>query len=333
MPSALNKPKSSIQNKAFEILDYIAVIRPMLLVPVWTMLLIGYYRAEMAFTNPNQSEQVQFAPFEFYPQLELVKTFIIYSMLMGAVYILNQICDVKTDSVNNKLYLVAKGYVNNRVLKIEIAALSMGASFFTICYFSDKPFYIGLVFLSALLGSIYSLPPFRLKGRAIFDLLTNICGYGFVAFFAGWLSKSKAELNWMAFGAALPYALFVAAAFINTTLPDIEGDRENGDSTTGTLLGVKKSCFLSAFFIILAALISWAIKDKLALTISLFSLPLFVIMAIRAEIKIVTMTTKVSLLALSVAIGIKMPYYLLLLLGTIVSVKWYYWLRFRVKYP
>lgn len=320
----MDKLRRSIRERAFEILDHVAVIRPMLLIPVWTMLLIGHYQAEV-FSSPYRSNSIPDQP------LALLKTFIIYSMILGAVYILNQICDVKTDSINNKLYLVAKGYVNIANLKFEIAVLAIGAIFFTLYWFSDKLIYLVLVLISAFLGSVYSLRPLRLKGRAIFDLLANVCGYGFVAFSAGWLST--ANLSWETFKSAFPYAMFVAAAFINTTLPDMEGDRENGDSTVGTLLGVKKSCFLSAFLIMSAFIASLAVKDKLAIIVSLISMPLFVLMAIKSEMRIITLTTKVSLLSLSIAIGIKMPYYLLLLLGTIVSVRWYYSARFGVKYP
>ena len=56
-------------------------------------------------------------------RLQLWATLCLYTLLMGAVYIVNQIADRETDARNNKLYLVAQGYVKLRILKWQIGFL------------------------------------------------------------------------------------------------------------------------------------------------------------------------------------------------------------------
>lgn len=320
-----------IKSKIIKILDYLAVIRPTLLFPVWTLLLLGYYRG-LSFSNALTDNPRLFNILVILtPSIEIVKTILLFSMLMGTVYIINQITDAPTDSLNDKLYLVADGYINIKILIVEAVFLSIGGIVLGIYWFGDVVFYLPLIGLSLIIGWIYSVPPIRLKSRPIFDLLANAIGYGTIAFSLGWLAETRFSIHTLL--NSLPYLLCVGSTFITTTLPDIKGDRANNDITTGVFLGIKRTCFLSAILLVLAVIVSILFKDFIAFTATLLSLPLFIYTAFKPEINVILLTNKIGILILSLITCALIPCYFLLLIGTIIAVKLYYSLRFEIKYP
>ncbi|MBM3237409.1 hypothetical protein FJZ31_14055 [Candidatus Poribacteria bacterium] len=313
-------------------LDYLAVLRPTLLLPVWTMVLLGYYHSLLhSGISVKYLPLLSYIPIISNPDAEIWKTLFLYSMLMGSVYIVNQITDAKTDDINNKLYLVAQGYVKLKFIKAESIILLLGAMVLTVYWFTTNYFYFLLILLSIILGMAYSVPPVRLKGKPILDLLSNSVGFGFIAFAVGW--TTNAELSIQSFIISLPYIFCVGAGFVNTTLLDLKGDEKSGDKTIGVLLGVKKSCILSTFLLTIALMFSIILKDYMALSVSLLCLPLFIYMTLTHKFSAITMATKLSILLLSLFTAILIPYYFLLLVGTLLVVKWYYLKRFGIKYP
>ena len=319
--------KGAFDSSSFlRVLDYLAVLRPTLLLPVWTMVLLGYYHSLL-----HSGISLKYLPFIFNPDIDIWKTLFLYSMLMSAVYIINQITDAKTDDINNKLYLVAQGHVKLELIKVESIILLLGAILLTIYWFTTNHFYFLLVLLSIILGIVYSIPPVRLKGKPILDLLSNALGFGFIAFTVGW--TTKLEFSIQSFTSALPYIFCIGAGFVNTTLLDLKGDEKIGDKTIGVLLGVKKSCILSTSLLAVALTFSLILKDYIALSVTLLCLPLFIYMTLTHKFPAIAIATKLGILLLSLFIAIIIPYYFLLLIGTLLTVKWYYLKRFGIKYP
>ncbi|MCK4255704.1 hypothetical protein KAX35_02355, partial [candidate division WOR-3 bacterium] len=76
------------------LLDFIFLLRPILLIPVWIIFLLGYYRAGGTMLGDSRY---------------LMPGFIVFTLLMGAIYIINQIADIETDRINNKLFILPKG--------------------------------------------------------------------------------------------------------------------------------------------------------------------------------------------------------------------------------
>ena len=96
--------------RLLHLLDYIAILRPLLLIPGWTMLLLGYYKGlRGALVAQGSLPLIGNMPIVLRPDNEILITFLLYSLLMGAGYILNQISDSQTDEINDKLHLVAQG--------------------------------------------------------------------------------------------------------------------------------------------------------------------------------------------------------------------------------
>lgn len=335
--SAPIKSDISVSSPSFagyllRLFDYIAVLRPLLLIPVWTMLLLGYH---MSLSGNQSLPSVAGMNVIWRPDSRIILTLLLYSLLMGAIYILNQIFDSHTDDINSKLHLVARGYVKKRVLKIQIAILLLSSVILAILKFSN--IYISLILLSIALGVLYSVPPIRLKGKPFLDLLANACGFGMVAFAVGWTCNSSFSVNIILRG--LPYTMCIAAVFINTTIPDMKGDMQNGDKTTGIFLGVRRSCIISTALVATVPLIGFLLRDFICLAASALSLPLFIYMTIlnrdeeSPNFSAILLATKVSLLILSLLVTILVPFYFVLLVITLLMMKAYHKARFGVNYP
>ena len=333
-PGVSVSPSPALFGSLLHSLDYIAILRPLLLIPVWTMLLLGYYKGldgRLATRVPLIGNM----PIIWRPDNEILITLFLYSLLMGAVYILNQMSDRHTDEINGKLYLVARGYLKESNLKIQIGILFSVSVIIAFLRFPQT--YIYMILLSVILGVLYSVPPVRLKGRPFLDLLANAFGFGVVAFAVGWTSRSALSMDLIRY--SLPYVICISAAFINTTIPDIKGDVQNGDVTTGGFLGIRNSCIVSTLLIGTVPLISLLLKDFICLTASVLSLPFFIYMTISnwdersPKIWAITLATKVSLLVLSLLIAVFIPLYFVLLISTLLLMKAYHRMRFGISYP
>ena len=302
------------------IFDYLIVLRPTLLIPVWTLVLVGYHHAGQFDTSTRLG-------FNWC----ILSTICLYSMLSGGCYIVNQIADRETDEVNGKLYLIERGYVRIPILKFEATVLILGATIWSVLQFRNNIPYLVLITISTVLGLMYSVRPIRLKGKPIIDLAANAIGYGCVAFLIGWVSVLSVSL--VALQSSIPYVLCVAAAFVNTTLPDLSGDRRSNDLTTGILLGVRYSCQFSLVLLVCAILASLWMHDSIALITTMICFPFFVYMNFKREIKTIILSTRIGILALSLIVCIHIPMYAILLVSTIFFVRWYYAARLGIKYP
>lgn len=75
-----------------QFLDYLAVLRPTFLFPVWTLVLLGYHHGSTMSEAPTTSQLIK-----------LWTTLCLYTLPIGAVYIVNQITDRETDAVNKQV--------------------------------------------------------------------------------------------------------------------------------------------------------------------------------------------------------------------------------------
>jgi 4-hydroxybenzoate polyprenyltransferase len=293
--------------------DYIFLTRPILLVPVWAFLLLGYYRAGGK---------------RFFVDCDFITVLIAYTALIASVYILNQITDVASDSINKKHLLLAEGIIPVNNAYIEVIILLVIAVLFCI----RLPWYfIFLFLLSFLFGVIYSIPPFKFKARPILDLAINAFGYGFLNFTIGWMTQRS--FSSQTFFNALPYIFAVCAVFINATIPDIEGDKKSKDLTTGIFLGRDNAPILSAIFIFLCALTSIILRDWVCFIPAVVALPLFLLASVKKEIKYVLLSIRIGGPLLILITGIIFPYFLPLFLLVFIFLRIYYKKRFGIIYP
>ena len=295
--------------------DRVFLGRPALLVPVWTFLLLGNYHA---FPTGFQM---------FLPGAVLV-AFVTYSMLMAGIYVLNQICDRESDRLNRKLFLIPEGHIGVASATFQATAL-IGVSVLLASFFSVS--FLLFFAMSVALGLLYSVPPFKLKGRPVLDMAANAVGYGFLNFSVGWLATRDFSVRMIEL--SLPYALAIAAVYLNTTILDISGDREAGDTTTGVWLGPKNTGILAAVFMAAALVISLLVRNYICFCASVIALPLFLWTATKAARNRTLISVRVGAAILVLAVCILYPLFLgVLVLGFFLT-RWYYRSRFGVVYP
>jgi len=251
-----------------------------------------------------------------------------YSLLMAALYILNQIIDMKSDAINQKHLLLAEGLMPVRNALLFLILLLIAAAVISIRLPVLTRFFMAI---SLVLGIFYSLPPFILKARPFLDFLVNGVGYGFFNFTMGWLSikpySSQALIS------ALPYVLAVSAIFVNTTILDIDGDRKCNYLTTGVLLKERGAAILGLALIVSCAGISFYVRDYACLVPALAALPLFLIGAVGKGVKFVILSIRVGGPLLILVTGLLFPYFLALCLLTFIFLRIYYKKRFGIVYP
>ena len=248
--------------------------------------------------------------------------------MMGGVYILNQIIDRESDKENRKLFLISDGYIPLKYAYMEMISLWI-LSFLMIIPFSSL--YKVLFIVSFVFGILYSLPPFHFKARPFLDLFSNAFGYGILNFAIGWLTAGKySNAMWLH---GIPYFLAVGGVFINTTIPDIPGDKSAGEITTGVFLGEKLSLYIAFIFIIGSAVFSFLLKDWFCFSVSIISLPFFLVAAIKSSLKYVLYSIRIPAPLLILIISIVYPYFFLLLVVMFFFLKIYYKKRFNFNYP
>ena len=286
------------------------LLRPSLFLPLWIFFLLGIYHAGGEFS------------------FRVVIVFILYTLLMGGVYIFNQIIDRESDKKNDKLFLLSEGYISVKSAYIEMGILfilSVLGSFFI-------DFKIFMFFLlSIFMGITYSIPPLETKGKPFLDIIWNGAGYGILAFFVGWLSV--AEMKSSMFIYSIPYFFAVAAVFVNTTIPDIEGDKGEGKVTTGVFLGKKNTLLLGVLLDLIAIIISYLLKNYICLIGSGIAFPIFLFAYIRGAKKPILFSFRMIPAILMIIVFYLMPVVIPLFLLILVIQKVYYKKKFDLDYP
>ncbi|XP_060668727.1 homogentisate solanesyltransferase, chloroplastic isoform X1 [Ziziphus jujuba] len=180
----------------------------------------------------------------------------LFALICGNGYIvgINQIYDIGIDKVNKPYLPIAAG------------DLSVKSAWFLVIFFAVTgllivglnfgPFITSLYTLGLLLGTIYSVPPFRMKRFPVAAFLIIATVRGFLLNF-GVYYATRAALG-LAFEWSAPVAfittfvtLFALVIAITKDLPDVEGDRKFQISTFATKLGVRNIAFLGSGLLLL----------------------------------------------------------------------------------
>ncbi len=306
-------------------LDYVYLTRPILWFPGWTTLLAGYLSASGDFRG------FSFADFHFLPLLwapGLFLAMISFGFAMGGVFILNQLKDVDSDRINEKLFLLGEGLISLRAGYLESFVL-IAVSLF-IAATINTPFLIATVIFIIHTGYVYNYPPFELKSYPLRGLIANTV-MGWLAFFSGWLllQPPGAEM----FFHSLPYFFYNAALCVYTTVPDIEGDRSTGKITVAVKYGLKASIYSGLALFILAIIFAAINQDAFLLLICLANVPLWIKMFFSKSIALVIVNLKLGIFFLSLGVCVKFPFFLLLICAAYFITRFYYKHRFNVDYP
>jgi len=303
-------------------LDYFFILRPILFFPGWSTMLAGY------FIVYNHSI---FSPLIFSSEIgyfRIILLMLSYGMLMGSVFVLNQLCDVESDHQNKKLFFIAEGMISPRNALMEVvilACLSVGAGFFLAPAVGAA--YI-LFFILA--GLLYNYSPFRLKDRPWGSLAANAL-MGGLAFMIGWLAVQP--LGTVIFLDIIPYLCFNTALYFFTTFPDIEGDRAAGKRTLTVIFGHRRIIVVSFTVYLAGAISALILNDAQAGFFYLLSLPLFVKTIRTGEIAASIRATKFGILFFALSVCLKWPVYFAVMVTGFFGTRIYFKHRFGMSYP
>ncbi|XP_022982987.1 homogentisate solanesyltransferase, chloroplastic-like isoform X1 [Cucurbita maxima] len=180
----------------------------------------------------------------------------VFALICGNGYIvgINQIYDIGIDKVNKPYLPIAAG------------DLSVKSAWFLVIFFAVAgllivglnfgPFITSLYSLGLFLGTIYSVPPFRMKRFPVAAFLIIATVRGFLLNF-GVYYATRAALG-LAFEWSSPVAfittfvtMFALVIAITKDLPDVEGDRKFQITTLATKLGVRNISFLGSGLLLL----------------------------------------------------------------------------------
>ena len=296
------------------ILDYLFLTRPMLMPPVWTIALLGFARAQQA--TGAQDWGATLVPIA------------LFSLLTAGVYVQNQLFDIEGDRTNGKLFLLAEGIITAtaaRRFALTLYLLAVVGAWVSSLWLGS------LIFVSALLGIAYNAPPFRWKDRPYLGYLYNAVIYGVMVFLVGW--GAVAPINSEALIATIPYFFGVGAIYLNTTLPDIPGDRATGKITFGVAWGFRRTAWTACVLLAIGTAVGALLKDGHFSIPAATALPFFGYMAWKGSVEAVALATKLGVLALAVAAMVVCPPYILLLTLLFFGSKPYYRNRFGMTYP
>ncbi|XXG64194.1 hypothetical protein AAC387_Pa05g2206 [Persea americana] len=173
------------------------------------------------------------------------------ALICGNGYIvgINQIYDIGIDKVNKPYLPIAAGDLS--VKSAWVLVLLFAVAGLLIVGLNFGPFISSLYCLGLFLGTIYSVPPFRLKRFAVAAFLIVATVRGFLLNF-GVYYATRAALG-LTFEWSPPVAfitvfvtIFALVIAITKDLPDVEGDRKYQISTLATKLGVRNIAFLGS---------------------------------------------------------------------------------------
>jgi homogentisate solanesyltransferase len=199
----------------------------------------------------------------------------VLALLCGNGYIvgINQIYDVDIDAVNKPFLPVAAGEMSQGLawfLCVILAVTGLGITAVNFGPLISKLYAFGL-----FLGTIYSVPPLRLKRSAVAAFLIIATVRGFLLNF-GVYHAVRAALG-LPFQWSPPIAfitsfvtVFATVIAITKDLPDVEGDKKYGIDTFATRLGVRNITFLGSGLLLMNYVAAIALALRLPASFNAF---------------------------------------------------------------
>ena len=306
------------KNFVLKLLDYLFVLRPTLFFPAWTFALVGSYAA-MRFSESWQ-------PLGFWEGLVV---FTLYTLTVGAVYLINNIIDRQNDAINNKVFLISESYIHPRrafgYLYLILILIAISSLFISIKLF----WWFTAIFL--FWGVIYSVPPFSLKDRPIGGVLTSvISGFGLFGF--GWYLYAPSggiQVWWY----SLPYVIAWVSISMLTTIPDSHGDSQDDKETIAVALGHSKTQDYASFLLLVSLFFAAFTRDWVIGVSSLLAVPFYFQMWRGRSVAQTLKAIRWGVSFLSFAMFFIFPLYFIACFFVFFLSRWYFRNRFDIDYP
>ncbi len=301
------------------IADTIAFFRPLLLIPIWTPAIMGFWNGGGKKGITGEWE------------LMLMVTY-----LGVGIYGLNQIFDVEGDRLNKKNLPLALGFISKNLAKTITYCAFVGALIMAI---ETNINTLILIFAGMLLGIAYSVPPLRLKDRAIPALISNGLGHGMLIYILGYSyafsQQTQSEWSWFALFKAFAYGIAFSAVYLFTTIPDIEGDKKTDKHTMPILIGERKTMALGIVGVFIAGAAGLIFREPALFLTAVISIPFYwsAVAAPEIEPRLILRANKVAVITLALLSCFYVQKFIILIILTVAFSAIYNRVRLNVKYP
>ncbi|HDN18280.1 MAG TPA: hypothetical protein ENF41_04385 [Candidatus Bathyarchaeota archaeon] len=228
-----------IRQKFNGLADYIALLRPLTILPVIIVSLFGIL---FQLIHYNQ----------VYLFLEkwnvIIYVAITLALAQGVGQIVNQACEVELDIINGKRY---RPIPSGRISREEAFGFALLLTFFCIGRAFTINLEFGLLMMAILFFSIfYTLKPLYIKRFFILNILWISISRGLLAMLAIWsVFGNIADLYPYIFG--LIATSWCLSFNWSKDFPDVKGDKMFGIKTFPVVLGVRKAQKLYTYMSIL----------------------------------------------------------------------------------
>jgi homogentisate phytyltransferase/homogentisate geranylgeranyltransferase len=179
--------------------------------------------------------------------------------LTANVYIvgLNQLTDVDIDRVNKPELPLPAGALSRAAAATVVALCGATAIAVGLWAGSGDRWLVGTLAAALVIGSVYSLPPLRLKSSIVGAPLSialvrgPIVTLGLYAHFSSTLGAGSISRAWIVLLAAF-MTLFGMAIGVAKDLPDVRGDRAHGVSNVASEYGPERARTLTVWLLVAA---------------------------------------------------------------------------------
>ncbi|MBN2362606.1 UbiA family prenyltransferase [candidate division WOR-3 bacterium] len=330
MPQELTRAPKSFFEK---FLDRIFVMRIFMHFPFSGILMLGYhYGVQREGDGGFWAVFIKANAFNW----KILVSYLLFYLLMGGTYIINQIADKKSDLINRKNFFVSDGHISTWSAVFEASVIY----FIVLCaafYFSFAQIFAGgmayfyVILSSVALGLMYSVKPFRLNARPGADMIANAFGYGFLNLAAGFLTVSL--FDGFLIKSAVPIVLIGLAGFGSTTIADIEGDRKDGKNSIGVFLGETGTYIISIVLYCAALVISIIFRNIPCIFASAIAIPAHLFGLLKKTKKSALVTMRISNAGLVLISFVLFPVLTAAFLTVFTITKIFYLKRFGINYP
>lgn len=298
--------------------DIFFLVRPPLLCASATFFFVGAISATRFYTGS----------YSIGLMLQALPNLAVFLLVAAVAFVVNQILDVESDTFNKKTFILP----SKAVSRIEALGLAVGLCVVLAILLRGRDGFLMLLVIAGLaLGVAYSVPPIRLKGRPVADLVANVAGFGWIGFIMGWVVVG--DFGSEAVKRSIPYALGMAALFLNTCIPDEEGDRAAGDRTTCVVFGKRRVSQAALVLMCVAGAVAIIADEPLCAMAALSSVPGLIAVAVRPSAGNSMVASQLAAGILLILAGICAPILLGIAAVTYLISRLYYAKRFGVDYP
>ena len=327
----INKNPEIDMKKLLRLLDFVFVLRPTMFFSVWTIFLSGFFvqsKFGVAATQVTTDDALVTGQHDF------LWVGLFLTLLIGALFIVNQLKDQATANRGSRVLLIGQGLITPRAAYVEALILIVPAIIFGFLFSIN----MGILFVEILLliGILYNFKPFSWKDKALLSLVSNVL-FAFLLFSGGWIIEGS--LTKEVFVHALPYVCAAAAVYLFTTLPSTEEDAAPNRMTFGLRYGFKQTVYLGCVLDVVAIVSAYYLGDEIIFYPAFFSLPFFIwaIVKQRTDDVYRAITFPIFLLSMTICFKYKMEIgslvYFFLVFGLYFLSKAYYKFRHGIDYP